>query len=167
MELVHELLGYKHIKIIQNSEMFSFSGDSMLLAYFVSCTKKTNKIIDLGCGNAPIPLFLTMKMAKDQGMALTANKIAGLCGKLMCCIAYENEAYCEARKNLPSIGDIVKVENLGEGKVTSVNCLSKKVKIEIDEKIEEADADKVKIIKAFKSKENKTKEEIELEKEVE
>ena len=61
MELVHELLGYKHIKIIQNSEMFSFSGDSMLLAYFVSCTKKTNKIIDLGCGHAPIPLFLTMK----------------------------------------------------------------------------------------------------------
>lgn len=121
------------------------------------CCKKHIREFDL----------VTMKMAKDQGMALTANKIAGLCGKLMCCIAYENEAYCEARKNLPSIGDIVKVENLGEGKVTSVNCLSKKVKIEIDEKIEEADADKVKIIKAFKSKENKTKEEIELEKEVE
>ena len=61
MELVHELLGYKNIKIVQNSEMFSFSGDSMLLAYFVNCSNKTKKIIDLGCGNAPIPLFLTMK----------------------------------------------------------------------------------------------------------
>ena len=61
MELIHELLGYKNIKIIQDSEMFNFSTDSMQLAYFVLCSPKTNKIIDLGCGNAPIPLFLTMK----------------------------------------------------------------------------------------------------------
>lgn len=61
MELIHELLGYKNIKIIQNSDMFSFSGDSMLLAYFVNPSSKTKEIIDLGCGNAPIPLFLTMK----------------------------------------------------------------------------------------------------------
>lgn len=121
------------------------------------CCKKHIREFDL----------VTMKMAKDQGMALTANKIAGLCGKLMCCIAYENEAYCEIKKTLPSVGDLVKVENVGEGKVTSVNCLSKKVKIEIDEKVEEVEADKVKIIKSFKPKENKTKEEIELEKEVE
>lgn len=121
------------------------------------CCKKHIREFDL----------VTMKMAKDQGMALTANKIAGLCGKLMCCIAYENEAYCEVRKTLPSVGDIVKVEELGEGKVTSVNCLSKKVKVEIDEKIEEVTSDKVKVVKVFRSKENKTKEEIELEKEVE
>ncbi len=61
MELIHELLGYKNIKIIQDSEMFNFSTDSMQLAYFVSCSPKTKNIIDLGCGNAPIPLFLTMK----------------------------------------------------------------------------------------------------------
>ena len=41
--------------------MFSFSTDSMQLAYFVECKAKTQRIIDLGCGNAPIPLFLTMK----------------------------------------------------------------------------------------------------------
>lgn len=61
MEEVHELLGYKNIKIIQNKEMFSFSSDSMLLAYFVNANKKTKKIIDLGCGNAPIPMYLTLK----------------------------------------------------------------------------------------------------------
>lgn len=61
MELIHELLGYKSIKIIQNSEMFSFSCDSMLLAHFVSTSPKTKDIIDLGCGNAPIPLYLTLK----------------------------------------------------------------------------------------------------------
>ena len=61
MELIHELLGYKNIKIIQNPEMFCFSLDSILLANFVSISSKTNRIIDLGCGNAPIPLFLTLK----------------------------------------------------------------------------------------------------------
>ncbi len=61
MEEIHELLGYKNIKIIQNGNMFSFSCDSMLLAYFVSITNKTKSIIDLGCGNAPIPLYLTLK----------------------------------------------------------------------------------------------------------
>lgn len=61
MEVIHELLGYNRIKIIQNDEMFSFSLDSILLANFVETTLKTNKIIDLGCGNAPIPLYLTLK----------------------------------------------------------------------------------------------------------
>ena len=61
MEKVHELLGYHNIKIIQHDDMFSFSGDSMLLAHFVNVTNKTKRIIDLGCGNAPIPLYLTLK----------------------------------------------------------------------------------------------------------
>ena len=50
MEKVHELLGYHNIKIIQHDDMFSFSGDSMLLAHFVNVSSKTKKIIDLGCG---------------------------------------------------------------------------------------------------------------------
>ena len=59
-ENVHELLGYEKIKIIQRDEMFSFSLDSMLLANFIDTTG-AKKIIDLGTGNAPIPLFLTLK----------------------------------------------------------------------------------------------------------
>lgn len=61
MSLVHELLGYKNIKIFQDEEKFRFSLDSTLLADFVKIKKHTKKIIDLGCGNAPIPLFLTLK----------------------------------------------------------------------------------------------------------
>ena len=57
---IHELLGYDNIKILQNDEMFSFSLDSMLLADFIE-TKDAQEIIDLGCGNGPIPLFLTLK----------------------------------------------------------------------------------------------------------
>lgn len=61
MELIHELLGYENIKIIQNPDMFCFSLDSILLANFVTVNNKTKKIVDLGCGNAPIPLFLSLK----------------------------------------------------------------------------------------------------------
>jgi len=59
-EKIHELLGYENIKIIQDDEMFSFSLDSMMLANFVD-TKGAKNIIDLGTGNGPIPLFLTLK----------------------------------------------------------------------------------------------------------
>ena len=59
-ENLHELLGYENIKIIQNDDMFSFSLDSMLLADFID-TKSAKNIIDLGTGNGPIPLFLTLK----------------------------------------------------------------------------------------------------------
>lgn len=61
MESIHELLGYKNIKIVQNPEMFCFSLDSILLADFVRPKLGCKKIIDLGCGNAPIPLFLSLK----------------------------------------------------------------------------------------------------------
>ena len=70
MEKIHELLGYENIKIYQNDDMFSFSLDSMLLAHFIDC-KNAKKIIDLGTGNAPIPLFLTLKTdAKIDGIEI-------------------------------------------------------------------------------------------------
>lgn len=70
MNKVHELLGYERIKILQNDEAFSFSLDSMLLANFVE-TKNAKNIIDLGTGNAPIPLFLTLKTnAKIVGVEI-------------------------------------------------------------------------------------------------
>ena len=60
-EVIHELLGYNHLKIIQRPEMFSFSLDSILLADFTRIYNKTHQIIDFGTGNAPIPLFLSLK----------------------------------------------------------------------------------------------------------
>ncbi|MEC9485189.1 MAG: tRNA1(Val) (adenine(37)-N6)-methyltransferase [Candidatus Izemoplasma sp.] len=60
-EVIHELLGYEHLKIIQRPDVFNFSLDSTLLADFVIPLTKTKEIIDLGTGNAPIPLFLTLK----------------------------------------------------------------------------------------------------------
>lgn len=69
-EKIHELLGYENIKIIQKDDVFSFSLDSMLLANFI-VANKAQKIIDLGTGNAPIPLFLTLKTnAKIYGIEI-------------------------------------------------------------------------------------------------
>lgn len=60
-EVINDLLGYDGIKIIQRPDMFNFSLDSTLLADFANPLTKTKKIMDLGCGNAPIPLFLSLK----------------------------------------------------------------------------------------------------------
>lgn len=61
MKVINDLLGYENIKIIQDNEMFSFSLDSVLLPNFVTLNKNINKILDIGCGNAPIPLILSTK----------------------------------------------------------------------------------------------------------
>lgn len=60
-EVINDLLGYDGIKIIQRPDMFNFSLDSTLLADFAKPLAKTKKILDLGTGNAPIPLFLSLK----------------------------------------------------------------------------------------------------------
>mgnify|MGYP003289524361 CR=1 FL=1 len=81
--------------------------------------------------------LVTMKMAKDQGMSLNASKVAGLCGKLMCCIGYENKTYEEIRKRIPLNGDIVKTPEDKKCKVIDVNILQEIVKtIDDDENIQ-------------------------------
>lgn len=70
MEVINDLLNYGNLKIIQNTEWFSFSLDSVLLANFVKINNKM-KIIDFCSGNAPIPLFLSTKtQAKMIGVEL-------------------------------------------------------------------------------------------------
>lgn len=61
MEVLNDLVGYKNLKIYQNTDWFSFSLDSILLPNFVTINKNIEKIMDLGCGNAPIPLILSTK----------------------------------------------------------------------------------------------------------
>ena len=71
MEVLNDLLGYKNIKIYQNTQMFSFSLDSVLLANFVNINKKVSNILDIGTGNAPIPMLLTYRTkAKIYGVEI-------------------------------------------------------------------------------------------------
>lgn len=73
---------------------------------------------------------VTIKMAKEQGLQINMSKLSGACGKLMCCLKYEEDAYKENLDKLPKIGEIVKIKNEDlEGKVASVDVLKLKVKV--------------------------------------
>lgn len=61
MKVINYLLGYKNLKIVQDNEMFNFSLDSVLLPNFVTLNKNISNILDIGTGNAPIPLILSTK----------------------------------------------------------------------------------------------------------
>lgn len=65
-EVLNDLLGYDGLKIIQNPEMFNFSLDSTLLADYATLNKNAKSIVDLCTGNAPVPLFLTLRSEKAQ-----------------------------------------------------------------------------------------------------
>ncbi len=74
METINYLLGYEDLKIIQDNECFCFSLDSVLLPNFVTINKSCSNILDIGCGNAPIPLILTKRTsAKITGVEIQKN----------------------------------------------------------------------------------------------
>lgn len=105
------------------------------------------------CCNTFIEEFdnVSIKMAKNQNLSLNPQKISGTCGKLLCCIKYENEVYKELRQNMPDINDIVRLES-GEGKVLSVDVLKREVKVKMfeDETFVTAHIDEIKAIKSKK-----------------
>ncbi len=71
---------------------------------------------------------VSIKMAKNQGLSLNPNSISGVCGKLLCCLAYENEYYMETLKSMPRYGTMVKTSD-GEGKVIFCDLLKKTVSV--------------------------------------
>lgn len=75
---------------------------------------------------------VTMNMAKDQNLALNPTKINGACGRLLCCLAYEEDVYLECSKNLPKVGQKRKYQGK-DGVVTSVDILKKSYTITVDD----------------------------------
>ncbi|MBQ3252926.1 MAG: hypothetical protein IJA65_00080 [Acholeplasmatales bacterium] len=71
---------------------------------------------------------VSVKMAKNQNLSLNPVKISGNCGKLLCCINYENDLYTELRKYAPDTGDIVETAD-GPAKVLSCDVLNKNLKV--------------------------------------
>lgn len=69
---------------------------------------------------------VSIKMAKNQSLALLPNKINGVCGQLKCCIRYEDDVYSEKRKNLPEEGFIIKTQNGDTGKVLRLQLLAER-----------------------------------------
>lgn len=64
MEVLNDILGYKNRKIFQDTDCFSFSLDSIMLANFATIRLKDKKIVDLGCGNGVIPLIMSLRCNK-------------------------------------------------------------------------------------------------------
>ena len=75
---------------------------------------------------------VSINMAKNQNLSLNPTKINGVCGRLLCCLKYENDNYTEYKKGLPDVGHRVKTEN-GEGKVISVDVFKKNYKVLLPE----------------------------------
>ena len=75
---------------------------------------------------------VSIKMAKEQNISLNPSKISGNCGRLMCCLKYEQEVYEEKLKRLPKIGAIVKCEE-GTGEVCGIETLKEIVKVKLND----------------------------------
>lgn len=75
---------------------------------------------------------VSINMAKNQFLALNPSKINGVCGRLFCCLGYENDLYTEMKKNFPKIGSTITTKK-GTGKVTSVDIFRNIVAIDLKE----------------------------------
>lgn len=74
---------------------------------------------------------VSIKMAKDQELPLNPTKISGICGRLMCCLAHENESYCAAKQRMPRPNEIVGTDQ-GIGRVVATNLLNETVTVELE-----------------------------------
>ena len=102
---------------------------------------KSKKIGGLGpcglflCCNSFLTDFnsVSINMAKNQFLALNPSKINGVCGRLLCCLDYENDVYTELKKDLPKIGMVADTP-MGMGKVVSVDVFKKTYSVDLKEK---------------------------------
>ncbi len=92
---------------------------------------------------------VSIKMAKEQGLSLNPTKISGTCGRLMCCLKYEQDCYEELLKTTPKVGAYVSTKTF-KGYVEEVNLLTGKLKVKAEKSDDPAvviDKDEVKIIR--------------------
>ena len=123
-ELVKDLSSVFHMRI--ELRQIGVRDEAKLLGGFGPCGREC-------CCSVCMPDFqkVSIKMAKNQGLSLKPGKISGLCGRLMCCLAYENDYYAEACKKMPKVGSEVGTPE-GTGTVVNANMLKMEVKVRID-----------------------------------
>lgn len=104
---------------------------------------------------------VSIKMAKEQNISLNPSKISGNCGRLMCCLKYEQEVYEEKLKKLPNVGAIVKTPD-GKGEVEGLETLKETVKVRIKDgeifKIKKYDAKDITVLKDVAKEQSDTEE---------
>ncbi len=122
-ELVKDLAAHFHVRI--ELRQVGIRDEAKLLGGIAPCGRAC-------CCSSCMPEFgkVSIKMAKNQGLHLNPSKISGLCGRLMCCLEYENDYYAEVYKKMPKIGSTVGTPE-GEGVVVSNDMLKLVTKVKI------------------------------------
>lgn len=123
-ELLKDLAAIFHVRI--ELRQVGIRDEAKILGGIAPCGREC-------CCAGCLPEFrkVSIKMAKMQGLSLNPTKISGLCGRLMCCLEYENDYYSEAFKKMPKIGSTVTTPD-GKGVVISNNMLKFLVKVKIE-----------------------------------
>ena len=107
---------------------------------------------------------VSIKMAKEQGLSLNPVKISGTCGRLMCCLNYEQEVYEELNRSLPRVGALIKTPD-GNATVAEINTLKQTVRAALTQKdgtvvYNTYNADSVRVLKGGKNIVSKEEQEL-------
>ena len=123
-ELVKDLAGHFHLRI--ELKQVGIRDETRILGGIAPCGREC-------CCAGCMPDFkkVSIKMAKNQGLSLNPGKISGLCGRLMCCLSYENEYYAAVYKKMPKYGATVDTPE-GRGVVVSTNMLKMEMRVKIE-----------------------------------
>ena len=124
-ELVKDLASVFHTRI--ELRQVGVRDETKILGGYGSCGRPL-------CCHSYLSDFapVSIKMAKEQNLSLNTAKISGVCGRLMCCLKNEEEAYEELNKSLPSTGDFVTTPDNLKGVVSAVNILKQRVKVIVE-----------------------------------
>lgn len=124
-ELVKDLAAVFHTRI--ELRQVGVRDETKILGGYGSCGRPL-------CCHSYLSDFapVSIKMAKKQNLSLNTAKISGVCGRLMCCLKNEEEAYEELNKLLPSTGDFVTTPDNLKGVVSAVNILKQRVKVIVE-----------------------------------
>ena len=123
-ELVKDLASVFHIRI--ELRQVGTRDETKYLGGIAPCGR-----VCCCAGNMPEFKKVSIKMAKNQGLSLNPGKISGLCGRLMCCLKYEQNAYEDLLRITPRVGAYVSTSE-GKGTVTEVSLLTGLVKVRMD-----------------------------------
>ncbi|MGC9332711.1 MAG: PSP1 domain-containing protein [Anaerolineae bacterium] len=77
---------------------------------------------------------VSIKMAKLQDLPLSPMDISGVCGRLLCCLAYESDYYAEVKDKLPRVGKVIDTPH-GQGKVVAINVIKETVQVELESQV--------------------------------
>lgn len=123
-ELVRELA--QHFRIRVEMRQVGPRDEAKIIGAMGPCGRET-------CCSSWMRAFtpVSIKMAKDQGLSITPAKVTGVCGRLLCCLAYEQDTYKELRRKLPRLGKQV-VTPQGPGRVIDVLVLREAVRVFLD-----------------------------------